>query len=266
MARGGTTRRWGRFVQADTIVPKPENPQDLNRYSYTRNNPLRYTDPTGHDLKDGWDCVQGMVAQVLLNNSSLIPTAREALAAKPGESSAMTMGRSVGDAWSMLQGAIEITAGLGGEAASILVSATGVGSIVGVPAMAINGVVAAHGASVLLSAATEAGKRLGNQMAARSSKGTNPDLLGANGPRLDGSKTIWQKGQQRVDVENFAPGERPASIHLHTSNTGKWQYRPDLGQFAYDKSDVLAPSWVQKLLERRDIRNALDKARKYLGE
>ncbi|RMD64559.1 DUF2380 domain-containing protein, partial [Candidatus Parcubacteria bacterium] len=37
----------GRFVQPDTIVPNPSNPQDLNRYSYVRNNPVRYTDPTG---------------------------------------------------------------------------------------------------------------------------------------------------------------------------------------------------------------------------
>jgi RHS repeat-associated protein len=38
----------GRFVQPDTVVPEPGNPQALNRYSYTLNNPLRYTDPTGH--------------------------------------------------------------------------------------------------------------------------------------------------------------------------------------------------------------------------
>jgi RHS repeat-associated protein len=37
-----------RFTQADTIVPQPGNPQDWNRYSYTRNNPILYTDPTGH--------------------------------------------------------------------------------------------------------------------------------------------------------------------------------------------------------------------------
>jgi hypothetical protein len=29
-------------------VPEPGNPQALNRYSYVLNNPLRYTDPTGH--------------------------------------------------------------------------------------------------------------------------------------------------------------------------------------------------------------------------
>ena len=29
-------------------MPGYANPQNLNRYSYVRNNPLRYTDPTGH--------------------------------------------------------------------------------------------------------------------------------------------------------------------------------------------------------------------------
>ena len=38
----------GRFVQADSIVPDFTNPQDLNRYSYVRNSPLKYTDPSGH--------------------------------------------------------------------------------------------------------------------------------------------------------------------------------------------------------------------------
>jgi hypothetical protein len=36
------------FSQPDSIVPDPYNPQDWNRYSYARNNPLRYTDPSGH--------------------------------------------------------------------------------------------------------------------------------------------------------------------------------------------------------------------------
>lgn len=40
----------GRFISADTIVPNPANPQSFNRYSYVLNNPLRYTDPSGHML------------------------------------------------------------------------------------------------------------------------------------------------------------------------------------------------------------------------
>jgi RHS repeat-associated protein len=42
----------GRFLQADTIIPDPANPQSLNRYSYTLGNPLRYIDVTGHYPKE----------------------------------------------------------------------------------------------------------------------------------------------------------------------------------------------------------------------
>jgi RHS repeat-associated protein len=38
-----------RFISADTIVPEPGNPQSFNRYSCVYNNPLKYTDPTGHN-------------------------------------------------------------------------------------------------------------------------------------------------------------------------------------------------------------------------
>ena len=38
----------GRFISADTIAPYRENPQSRNRYTYVLNNPLKYTDPTGH--------------------------------------------------------------------------------------------------------------------------------------------------------------------------------------------------------------------------
>jgi RHS repeat-associated protein len=39
---------FGRFVSADAIVPRPGDPQSLNRYSYARNNPLIRVDPSGH--------------------------------------------------------------------------------------------------------------------------------------------------------------------------------------------------------------------------
>ncbi len=38
----------GRFTQPDSIVPSADDPQSLNRYTYTRNNPLKFVDPTGH--------------------------------------------------------------------------------------------------------------------------------------------------------------------------------------------------------------------------
>ena len=44
----------GRFLAADTIVPDPQNPQNLNRYSYCGSNPLRFVDPSGHAGVDFW--------------------------------------------------------------------------------------------------------------------------------------------------------------------------------------------------------------------
>ncbi|MCB2160576.1 peptidoglycan DD-metalloendopeptidase family protein [bacterium] len=38
----------GRFTQPDSIVPDLTNSQAWNRYSYSYNNPLNYTDPSGH--------------------------------------------------------------------------------------------------------------------------------------------------------------------------------------------------------------------------
>lgn len=37
----------GRFIQPDLLPGNPLNPQDWNKYIYVRNNPLKFTDPTG---------------------------------------------------------------------------------------------------------------------------------------------------------------------------------------------------------------------------
>ena len=48
----------GRFLSADTVVQDPHDSQAYNRYSYARNNPMKYTDPTGNSwwtkFRDKW--------------------------------------------------------------------------------------------------------------------------------------------------------------------------------------------------------------------
>ena len=56
----------GRFIQPDPTVQHPGDPQDLNRYTYARNNPLTNVDPTGY----GWRQIFGWVATAL---SILLP-------------------------------------------------------------------------------------------------------------------------------------------------------------------------------------------------
>ena len=59
----------GRFIQADSIVPGAGNPSAWDRYAYALNNPVRYTDPSGHcsfSFNDGiWGFLQSCVVDVL---------------------------------------------------------------------------------------------------------------------------------------------------------------------------------------------------------
>jgi RHS repeat-associated protein len=44
------------FTQPDTIIPDPGNPQSYDRYSYVLNNPVRFSDPTGHRCAPEDEC------------------------------------------------------------------------------------------------------------------------------------------------------------------------------------------------------------------
>ena len=41
-----------RFIQPDSIIPDPSNPQAWNRFGYVHNNPINFNDPTGHKTCD----------------------------------------------------------------------------------------------------------------------------------------------------------------------------------------------------------------------
>ncbi|WP_442601939.1 RHS repeat domain-containing protein [Paenibacillus sp. KN14-4R] len=62
----------GRFINEDTYKGEIANPLSLNLYTYAKNNPLRYTDPTGHMVfdsdDDGTNNVQSGITQSISNN------------------------------------------------------------------------------------------------------------------------------------------------------------------------------------------------------
>jgi RHS repeat-associated protein len=48
-----------RFLSPDDIVSDPYDPLDWDRYSYSRNNPVKYMDPSGHSVACGTDVGNG---------------------------------------------------------------------------------------------------------------------------------------------------------------------------------------------------------------
>jgi RHS repeat-associated protein len=63
----------GRFLSADTVIQSLGSTASINPYAYAWNDPLRYTDPSGHSL---WGDIIGLVAAVVaicLCQPELIP-------------------------------------------------------------------------------------------------------------------------------------------------------------------------------------------------
>jgi len=68
----------GRFISADSIVPGISNPQAWNRYSYVLNNPIIYTDPSGHCPKPPAElgsviCVAGFIPTPISDVPIFVP-------------------------------------------------------------------------------------------------------------------------------------------------------------------------------------------------
>ena len=56
----------GRFTQADPVVPSANTSQALNRYSYVKNNPLKFTDPSGHGwFKKLWKSIKKYIGTIV---------------------------------------------------------------------------------------------------------------------------------------------------------------------------------------------------------
>lgn len=210
----------GRFWQVDPLADEL-NQELLSPYHYSFNNPIRYNDPYG---ENGWDKVLGFAAAVENKASAGLIPARTIAANYVSEDGAadFNQGQDAGDITSIVVGAAMIEGGMGGAAGGLVVSATGVGAVVGVPTVAASTALIAQGAVLSVSGALN---------------------LGAQKERLNVEETIrpeagYLKGKKHV----IKWEEGPARAQKDQKPQGQWGSKKDL-DFAsekakgFDKSD-----------------------------
>ncbi|MCC7361265.1 MAG: HNH endonuclease, partial [Anaerolineales bacterium] len=193
-----------RWLQPDSIVPEPGNPQALNRYSYSLSNPLKYTDPSGHTaIGFLQQFLAGIAFQWSVSNREAIlpssPGQYQAVEALSVDSDAFIAGRVVGGLAAAAQGILEFNAGAGAISGGVVACGTGVLCPAGAGAVAGGAVVAAHGASVAIQGAAAAGQQaniLFSKGRGGSASGPYPTIID---PRTGQPIAAPPQGLTRVD-------------------------------------------------------------------
>ena len=235
----------GRFLQPDSIVPEPGNPQALNRYAYTLNNPMRYTDPTGHSIplsqrsggpqvtiQDAGGVYMYMQPEYFDKRThaalNVMLTGDERWANRLSSSELVWWDQIKKDA-AYAWAALEWNEGFTPDSEGEVSSPTEINPLPGVVAVA-----------------------------------AMAKMPGAGMPQIP-SKTIWSRGNMRLDIENQAPGVNPGKIHFQQGKF-KWDYNYETGMWDPYKNGPEAPGWLQKLIAKdRGFAAAMKKALYYQG-
>jgi hypothetical protein len=127
------------------------DPQSLNSYSYARNNPLKYSDPTGNFItwNDTKEFFLGAANSIGSNNIG-------GYGRNESDNRYYQYGQTVGDIFSLVQGSYEAASGIvitvGGIVGGAISSPTGVGVAVGGGLSVLGASVTAHGTGTAVSA------------------------------------------------------------------------------------------------------------------
>ncbi len=187
----------------DIIPPGPlpyadiANPQTLNKYTYTINNPLRYVDPDGHDF---WDFVNG--AANAFSTDFFAGVGRQ-----DPVNGDYASGQKFGDAAAVVGGAIETVLGFGGEVGGLALDATGVGALVGVPAGMVSTAAIVQGGAAV---GTGAGHLLNTQRRANDFTQSDKKQIQNNNAAANGGKNVCANcGVETVPAKKSEKGVRP---------------------------------------------------------
>ncbi len=117
----------GRFLSADSVIPNPGDLQSYNRYSYCNNNPLIYTDPSGHFSLGGlFESITESVLKATSEVSNVAGYVGDALLAAPQDAYFRSIG--YGDVVDSARAGAVLGAEDGGWVGAIVGGVIGAGS------------------------------------------------------------------------------------------------------------------------------------------
>jgi RHS repeat-associated protein len=128
----------GRFTSPDPKIDPYDiaDPQTWNKYTYARNNPLRYVDADGNDFRDYLKGIANAFTTDFANSGGRSKTGNDDF----------KLGQVVGDVAATVVGAVGTVIGSGGEVLGVGLDLTGGGAVVGVPINVAAGALAIGGA------------------------------------------------------------------------------------------------------------------------
>ena len=245
--------RLGRFISADTVVPEPGNPQALSRYAYVYNNPLKYTDPTGHyiSLEDdfGVRITQEGVIQIVQGGSHFVNPVEVALANAilSGEPRHLAAIPADVPGWALQHSLAHVLSELGYGG-----SAGAAGDLLLDPmvafGLAFGMVKAAERGEILPAEGIPAGERLGYTETPWDATARNPNAIGRWGEQLVGQRLPEVK-IGRYDVGGrIYDGQMLSTdqfVEVKTTTRGTVYPNPHIrSQIAFDAAQRTKPLWI----------------------
>jgi RHS repeat-associated protein len=199
-----------RFLQADIDIPTSQGVQGHDRYAFVNNNPLRYVDPSGHNI---WDTIEqfarGFVYEFARTNAWYSSHAQNILSVNAADSDAMLAGRVAADIATIVVGVAEVAAGITTATGGTVVACVGTACVGAVATVGAGAAVTAYGAVTTMSGAAGLGGNIA--LLSGSSGNPNPWQIGdpINNPTAHGYPS-WSTVQRRYwqnRAKNALPGE-----------------------------------------------------------